>query len=96
MVQINWQDEALEVRRIVLSREMPVSLSETILRLAASHGVAIADECVAARGGDLWIACLPEKGWGEASTRQIGWVRGQEVQLVIAQLRHARPTLSAG
>jgi hypothetical protein len=91
MVRIHWQDQELNIKRIVLSRAASEALVHTVQTVARERGLAVADEDSEPRPGDFWLGCLPEKGWAASIGHRIGWVLGSEVYLALGWLRQGRP-----
>jgi hypothetical protein len=91
MVRIHWQDQELDVRRLVVSRSAPDGVRRRVRGVAREQALAVAEEDAEPRQGDFWLGCLPEKGWAASLAQQIAWVRGPEVYLALARLRHAPP-----
>jgi hypothetical protein len=90
MVRIDWHESLLNVRRVVLGRELPEALTKTIMRLATERSLKVAGEEAIPEFGDLWVCCEPRAGYGEAGKGQIGRVPGAELYLALAQLRHSK------
>jgi len=93
MAQIQWENGALEVRRIVIDELTPQWMRSTLQGLALTLGLGFAGRNVVPTAGDLWIGRVPENGWGSSSTK-IGWVRGDGIYRAITQLRRADPIYS--
>jgi len=91
MVQIDWLDGLLDVRRIVLGWTMAEAMNDKFRRVAALKGLTVSGEDTEARKGDLWVGCIPRNGWTEVRSGLIGLVQPSEVALVLtlAQLRRA-------
>ena len=88
MVRIDWQNDVLDVTRLVLAQTTPPQLQESFRSLADEYGLGLAEDKTTPRSGDLWVGTAPERGWGDES-RRIGWAQGIEAYLVLGLLRRA-------
>ncbi len=71
MIRMNWQDEPLEINRLVFRRGLSRSLDAAIDSLVTR----------------FWIGCHPRSGWGEADPRLIGWASVVEAPLAVGLLQ---------
>lgn len=86
MIRVNWQDQVLDVRRLVFrAGDGLVALS----RLAARLGLDMADDRASPRPGDFWIGCDPRDGWGNTDPVRTGWVSFVDVPFAVAALEAA-------
>jgi hypothetical protein len=87
VLQINWQEQWLQVRRLVFRRGGSLSFDAAIDSLAARFRLQVADDRAEPRPGDFWIGCHPRVGWGNADPNLIGWASMVEVPLALGLLR---------
>ncbi|QEL16343.1 hypothetical protein [Limnoglobus roseus] len=74
MVRITWENETLHVRRVVVRRDLPRAYTYAVRRAAERLGLPLAYPEAKPRAGDFWLACSPDRGWGDADPGAIGWV----------------------
>jgi hypothetical protein len=91
MMELNWWGERLTVSRIVLPRTMSNGLAQSFRQQAIRHGLEVAWDDAAPRAADLWLECQPADGWAHQDGPPAGWIRGIELPLLLAQLRHQKP-----
>ena len=89
MIRVNWQDQVLNVRRLVFRRGNESSFDAVLDRLAAGFGLEVAADRAEPRPGDFWIGCHPVRGWGDADPARIGWASLVEVPLAVGILNRA-------
>ncbi len=73
MIHVYWQDQWLDVQRLVFDRGQEAAFDAVLDRLARLFGLDVTDDRADPRPGDFWIGCHPRRGWGEADPAQIGW-----------------------
>jgi hypothetical protein len=89
VIQVNWQAQVLNVRRLVFRRGNEFSFDAVLDRLAAGFYLEVADGRAEPRSGDFWIGCHPRAGWGDADPARIGWASLVEVPLAVGVLNLA-------
>ncbi len=87
MIRMNWQDEPLEINRLVFRRGLSRSLDAAIDSLVTRLRLESAGDETDPRPGDFWIGCHPRSGWGEADPRLIGWASVVEAPLAVGLLQ---------
>lgn|GEM_PF-5512185 len=88
MIRVNWQNEALAVRRLVV-RRADWAPDSPVAALAARAGLLTADETATPTPGDFWLGCSPRSGWDCADPARVGWACFVEVPHALAVLRAA-------
>ncbi|MBP3956047.1 hypothetical protein J8F10_12215 [Gemmata sp. G18] len=91
MIQVTWQDEGLDVTRLVYGDDCP--FRATLDRIAARFALDVADDRTSPRPGDFWIGCHPRAGWGTADANLIGWAGLVDVPQAVSALRRATAEL---
>lgn len=91
MLHIHWQNQRLQISRLVFRRESGSSFDGILDSLAARFRLQVADERAEPHPGDFWIGCLPRAGWGHVDTSLIGWASLLEVPLAVGLLRQSNP-----
>jgi hypothetical protein len=86
MLRINWQEQPLEVGRLVIHRDQGDSYIRKLIELAARLQIEVADEHSNPSPGDFWVGCHPRAGWGDADPNLIGWASVVEVPLAVGIL----------
>jgi hypothetical protein len=86
VLHIHWQEQQLEVDRLVFRRGHRGSYEAILSGLATRLRVAIADDSAEPRPGDFWLGCLPRAGWGDTDPSLIGWASAVEVPLAAGLL----------
>ncbi len=86
MIHVNWQDQWLDVRRLVFRRGHEDTFDAALDRLAARFRLEVTDDGSDPRPGDFWIGCHPRSGWGDADPERIGWASLVEVPLALGVL----------
>jgi hypothetical protein len=86
VIHVYWQDQLLDVRRLVFRRGHEVTFDATLDQLASQFGLAVTDDGADPRPGDFWIGCHPRSGWGAADPERIGWASVVEVPLAVGVL----------
>lgn len=89
MFQVHWQDQLLNVRRLVFRRGLEQAFDAVLDRLAERFHLDVADDRAEPLPGDFWIGCHPRGGWGNADPNLTGWASLIEAALAINVLRRA-------
>jgi hypothetical protein len=89
VIQINWQDQVLRVRRLVFRRDRERRCEAVLDGLAERFQLEVADDRAEPQPGDFWIGCHPRAGWGDSDPARIGWVSFVEVPLAVGVLEQA-------
>jgi hypothetical protein len=89
VIQVNWQEQVLAVRRLVFRRGHERGFDAALDRLAARFGLEVTDDRTDPRPGDFWLGCHPRAGWGAADPERIGWASAVEVPLAVGVLLRA-------
>lgn len=87
MVRLTLDDVVLEVRRVVVGRDLPRAFQWAACGLAARLGLPVARPDAAPRPGDYWLGCSPDAGWGDADPAVVGWVGPLDIETGLARLR---------
>lgn len=87
VITINWQEQALSVRRIVLRSGEQNYYERSADELAGDLGLEVVDDTVEPRPGDFWVGCHPRVGWGETDPALVGWASFIEVPLAVGLFR---------
>ncbi len=87
MIQVNWQDQWLDVRRLVFRRGHERAFDAALDGLAARFRLEVAGDQTEPHPGDFWIGCHPRTGWGNANPELIGWASLVEVPLALGVLK---------
>jgi hypothetical protein len=87
VIQVNWQGQQLDVRRLILRRGYRDSYETALLVLAEGLRLTVADDASDPQPGDFWIGCHPRAGWGGADPGRIGWASIVEVPIAVRLLR---------
>lgn len=88
MLQVNWQEQRLNVLRLVFKCGHKNLCDAALARLVAHFRLEVADDRTEPRPGDFWIACCPRAGWSSTEPDRIGWASAVEVPLAVAVLKH--------
>jgi hypothetical protein len=86
MARIVWLRRPIDVRRVVLGRSLDEGSRRAFRAAAERLGLPVADDTAAAAEGDLWVAGVPARGWGEVGWQGVAWVRASEVPAALAVL----------
>lgn len=89
MSRIRWQDEVIELRRVVFRPDIPNAFRDPLRELARKLGVPVVAPDACPADGDVWVGCSPERGWGDADPHAIGWFIAIEVPAALHVLRAA-------
>lgn len=87
MVRLTWDNEVLDVRRVVIRRGLPGAFERAVRGVAERLGLAVARPDAAPRPGDYWLGCSPDAGWADADPSVVGWVSPLDVETGLALLR---------
>ena len=91
MIRVNWQNEILAVRRIVLRTDSFADYRANLIPLSQRLGLELADDNSLPQPGDFWIGCHPVRGWGDADPALIGWACTVEVPVAVHALMALDP-----
>ncbi len=89
MIQVYWQDQLLNVRRLVFRRGHERAFDASLDQLAKQFHLDAADDRAEPQPGDFWIGCHPRGGWGTADPNLTGWASLIEAPLAVGVLRRA-------
>jgi hypothetical protein len=87
MVRLTWENEVLDVRRLVARPDLPRAYARAVADLAARLGLAVATPAARPRPGDFWLGCSPDGGWADADPSTVGWVSPFDIDAGLALLR---------
>ena len=83
MIRLYWQDQILDVSRIVLRSNDRSAYEETLVDLAHRLRIDVGRDDTTPTPGDFWVGCHPRAGWGDADPSRIGWASLVEVPLAV-------------
>lgn len=83
MIRLNWKQEDLSIRRLVIPAHSLAGYLNSLLPVARFLDVDIADETVEPRPNDFWLGCSPQRGWGDADPSVVGWASIVEVPIAV-------------
>ena len=87
MIRLTWENEVLDVRRVVIRRDLPRAAERAVRGLAGRLGLAVARPDATPQSGDYWLGCSPDAGWGDADPGTVGWVSPFDIEAGLALLR---------
>jgi len=87
MIRLIWENEVLNVRRVVIRRDLPRAAEWAVRGLADRLGLAVARPDATPQSGDYWLGCSPDAGWGDADPSTIGWVSPFDIEAGLTLLR---------
>ena len=87
MIHVSWQDQLLNVTRLIFQCGPGCTFGAVLERLASRLDLGTADDRTDPRPGDFWVGCHPRAGWGDADPELTGWASLVDVPLVVDLLR---------
>ncbi|OWK40188.1 hypothetical protein [Fimbriiglobus ruber] len=87
MIRLTCENEVLNVRRVVVRRDLPLAVDSAVRGLADRYGLDLARPDATPRPGDYWLGCSPDDGWGDADASNVGWVSPFDIESGLALLR---------
>ncbi|QJW98940.1 hypothetical protein [Frigoriglobus tundricola] len=87
MIQVHWQDQLLDVRRLVFRRGFAPAFDAVLDRVAGLFHLDVADDRAEPLPGDFWIGCHPRGGWGNADPNLTGWASIIDAPAAVSVLR---------
>jgi hypothetical protein len=89
MIRVTWQNQNLNVRRLIIRKNDWPQRGAELTALANRTGVSLADDGVVPQAGDFWLGVYPGGGWGNADPALVGWASVVEAPLAAEVLRRA-------
>ena len=73
MLRIQWQNQNLNVQRLVIRQGDWPARGADLVSLAKKAGLTLADDRVDPKAGDFWLGIYPGSGWGNTDPASVGW-----------------------
>ncbi len=73
MLNIQWQEQELPIRRLIVRLGHERSFDNFVEQLAVRHHLAVAEETVVPQSGDFWLGTHPRTGWADSDPNSIAW-----------------------